>query len=191
MDVFNTPIVVFAYEPNVWCLNETLLACAGRFQYSPISLHLSPEGEAWGDSLYRYLETNPDEPFMMLLEDYKIVDTDATLLLEAQALAKHQGIGCVRLLPCPGPKGETRGNFGPIHPADRYSVSLQASIWRGSALKTVIKPGDSPWDAEIKGGMRYAASPAYRTECAIRNAVSYDNLMRMGQPTAQAAKKEV
>jgi len=167
-------IVIACWYRNASILPYTLKALTKHVPQYRTEVVMAGENEPWCTSIRRFCRVT-SEPFLLMLEDYITVDADAQLLEMAWDRAKDYG--CVRLLPCPGSE-DTAAEFGPIHPEERYSVSLQASIWQPDALLSVTEDGKTAWDAEIGGMRRYAANPTYRTVCTNRNAISYDNAMR-------------
>lgn len=150
------------------------------------------EDMGWSNNLLRWLQNEHDtggkspdpsigESFLLLLDDYFLVDIDEALIKKAHVGFKIWGAGCMRLLPCPGPERAINADMGYLNPISMYSVSFQASIWQPDALLSVLAPDETPWQAEIEGSKRRleALWPFYGT---TRNAMSYQNYLRRGNP---------
>lgn len=180
MDVSDRKVVVLGYEPNLYLYPLVRAGIDCHLAGYEAEWHWSEAGEVFGAAL-RDVAERQTRPFLLLLDDYVLIDHDDDLLHVAWEIGT--AFGCVRLVPCPGPTEQQNDGqaLGKVNPADRYSVSLQASIWQPDALLSVVDAGDSPWDVEIKGMARYADNPTYTTVSTYANAVSYANLLRGGK----------
>jgi hypothetical protein len=98
------------------------------------------------------------EPYILvLLEDYLLsapVDTEAIARLFGHM--KEEGAACLRVMPVPGaPEADPgTGDVGELPRGMPYRVSLQAAIWRRADLLELLRPGETPWDFELRGTPR-------------------------------------
>jgi hypothetical protein len=149
------------------------------------------EDKGWIENLWTYTCTTFGEvegPFILLLDDYMLVDKNASLLNTAWEQIRRPGIDFVRLVPTPGPTlpWDVPG-VGEIDKRADYSLSLQATLWNSHALKRICKHlldmgASSAWDFEIMGSKAVAnwtdnGTFLGLTECAV----SYDNYVRHGE----------
>ena len=68
-----------------------------------------------------------------------------------------EDLGCLRLYPSPGPNLEWKHDYemlGEISKNAKYSLSLQAAIWRKDIFNEILVDGENGWDMEIKGSIR-------------------------------------
>ena len=119
------------------------------------------DDSSWVNLLIWHLRgQNPNEPFLLLLNDYLVADRieQRRMVAYYAAMKKDPEVNFIRLLACPGPTGE-RYRPGPAEPwhlgvfarGAEYYISLQPSIWRPRFLLGLLGPEWGIWDVELKG----------------------------------------
>lgn len=163
------------YFYRYWTLPHkmTLVGVTPDTLKRPISLRDRPieavylgKDNGWAANLLRYLESAPDEPFMMMMDDHILCDTvNNDLIRAAREIIALPDVGCVRLVPWPGPTlpyihgddfNHETDDFGEIDKALEYAISLQASFWKPQTMFDLLDPSWSPWDIEVNGSQRAA-----------------------------------
>jgi hypothetical protein len=156
------PITIAGFtEPNYLLdVNDdykkyTSFKSIGKFEDYPV--------DRWSDSIIKLVHETDDEVIMILLEDYwltrcpnftalkvaeSVVNTDKNILrfdittdrLYSQRIVDVGAYEDVDLF---------------VADPDVYAVSFQASIWRKESLLQMLVPGETPWQAEMNGTIRY------------------------------------
>ena len=94
-------------------------------------------------------------PIMMMMDDHILFEANADLIQSAHEIIQRPDVGCVRLVPWPGPTlPYDVDGFGEIDKSLEYAVSLQASFWKPQTLRDILDPRWSPWEVELKGARR-------------------------------------
>jgi len=111
--------------------------------------------ESFSKSLISYLEEIEDEYFILMLDDFMILEkVDNNLIQKAFEFIKNNKGVYLRLTP--NPKGDYKINeyFSKIDVLSRvpYITSLQMAIWKKDFLIDLLKYDFSPWEFEIKAG---------------------------------------
>jgi len=116
-------------------------------------------------NILRYLK-GQYEPFLMMMDDHVLFEVNNDLLREAEEIVSRDEVGCVRLVPWPGPTlpyiREDSGfnyetdNFGEIDKSLEYAISLQASFWKPATLEDLLDASWNPWQIELEGSKRAA-----------------------------------
>ena len=117
----------------------------------------------WSDGLIALLHQIPDEVFTLMLEDYWItrpVYRQAVTMLEAwmhqfkytarmdlTGDRKHNGMASFY-----GACGHL--NLVWSNPDSQYHMSMMTGIWRKDHLRSVLIPGETPWEVELQGTPR-------------------------------------
>ena len=123
--------------------------------------------DRWSDGVIQHLTRKTDDLAMIVMDDYWLtrpVDRTAIgwamryMLDHPDAIRfdlttdrlydKHHDIGSIQHYDLIQAEKEATYNF-----------SLQASIWRRELLLEMLRPGETPWEAEIRGSERISASP--------------------------------
>lgn len=111
------------------------------------------EDKSWSDNIAKMLAVIKEQYVLLLLEDFFLeqrVDTKKINgLLE---IVKEKEIDCLRLCPEPPAKKIMNREFmiGEISFKAPYVISTQPSIWRKTALLSLLHEGYSAWDFEKK-----------------------------------------
>ena len=129
------------------------------------------------------------DPIMMMMDDHMLFEADVKLLLSAWVIIHRTDVGCVRLVPWPGPTlpYDVPG-FGEIDKSLEYAISLQASMWKPQTLRDLIDPAWNPWEIELKGSTY--ASQYYNVKFVGCEscAVNYKDYMLRGKPRPEHAE---
>ena len=114
---------------------------------------LSGPDKDWSSSLLRLLEQIKTQYVFLWLDDiFPISDVDAAYFTEALAfLRRKKGIH-MHAYPIPTPD-RVDGGFGVFDKGAPYRATA-LGFWRVEYLKTLLLPGESPWNFEIMGSYR-------------------------------------
>ena len=108
----------------------------------------------WASNLLRYIAIN-GSPFLMMMDDHIVFKVDNTLIQTAWEIIQRPDVGCVRLVPWPGPTlTYDVDGFGEIDKSLEYAISLQASFWKPQTFRDLLDRRWSPWEVELKGGQK-------------------------------------
>ena len=96
-----------------------------------------------------------DPVFMFFHEDYILRWANHEGIMRAYDLIQRADVDCVRLksMPVPATEGEFPG-FGEIEKGAQWSLSHQVGFWKRDAYKSLLIPGNDPWDTEMYGSSR-------------------------------------
>lgn len=151
-------------------------------RYSQITCVYVGTDKGWTSNLLGYLATLGDEPFLMLMDDHILFEVDNDLIRAAADIITRPDVGCVRLVPWPGPTlPYDAPGFGEIDKRLEYAVSLQASFWKPQTLRDLLEPGWSPWQVEVEGSKRAAQYDKRFIGCKTC-AVNYKDYYCRGKP---------
>jgi len=111
----------------------------------------------WSSNLLSSLERMKEDRVILFLEDFFLtgkVDTDSV-----RRLVRHvhdQGLGCLRMFPCPGPSAPWPHceSLGFIRRGDDYRVSTQVAVWDRRTLAALLREGETAWQFELEGSRR-------------------------------------
>lgn len=129
------------------------------------------------------------EPFLMLMDDHMLFEANAQLIDDARYLLEQDNVGCVRLVPWPGPTIPYyiySDTFGEIDKTLEYALSLQASFWRPQTFRDLLDSKWNPWEIELKGSQRAAKYDKRFIGCKTC-AVNYKDYMLRGNPRPEHA----
>jgi hypothetical protein len=114
----------------------------------------------WSDGLMRMLGSIPTEFVLTIQEDFLLWKRVRNEEVEhcLRFLLSTGGFS-IKLKPAPRPNVSIPGEplIGILQPGAPYRVSNQATIWRKSALQSLLVSGESPWTMESKGTARSEA----------------------------------
>lgn len=123
-------------------------------------------GLSWSDLLIRALEKIPSSTILFTLEDFFLrdkVDTDEIKRL--LAIFENDNLSMLRLITRPGPDLPyptcNRARLGLISNNAPYKVSTQAAFWSVKTLRSILAPGESIWEFEMKGSERAKVLPGF------------------------------
>lgn len=117
----------------------------------------------WSDGLLKMLAALDDTgnlPYVLLLLDdfFFTAAVDTPTIQSCAAALDALGGNCLRLRPQPPLDHPVEGydRLGEIAGEAPYRFSLQAAIWRRSALQGLLRPAENPWQVEVLGSQRAA-----------------------------------
>jgi hypothetical protein len=143
-------------------------------------------GRIYGTYMSTFMENYlHDEDFIIvMLEDYIIHKVNRALIAHAyDIMQKDPNIGEVRLYPKPGPSLPFNDDpdIGEINRSDLYPASLQVTMWRTDVYRSILSPGESPWEIEEAGSWRLRHAPEnMRYLCVREPAIDYFNYASKG-----------
>ena len=148
------PVVVGGFTPPKFPLDAEFIRL-GRFVDYPVT--------KWSDALIALLEAIPDEFFIWTMDDFwllrRVDDRGVRLLWDY--ISSHSELARIdltadRVLAHGARDAGVLDHLQLItneHPVP-YLLSLQTGIWRKSALRAYLVPGESPWQVELEGTTR-------------------------------------
>ncbi len=112
----------------------------------------------WTNNLLVALDRMGADYILYLQEDYFFTATVCTADLEADVrFMQENDAAYLGLYPIPTPEEYSFRNhprIGRLDPQAKMRVSLQAAVWKTEALRSLLRPGESPWDLEKRASER-------------------------------------
>lgn len=153
------PVTVVGFTPPDFELPSNFdFLSLGAFADYPVS--------RWSDALLKLLSLIPDDPFVLMLEDYWItrpVYREAVRMLYDYC----RQFGYVCRLDLTGDRmgaagASLYGHCGHLDliwsdPDSQYHMSLMTALWVPHNLRRVLIPGETPWQVELDGTPRLRA----------------------------------
>ncbi|MFK5882355.1 MAG: hypothetical protein QM482_09090 [Sulfurospirillum sp.] len=128
-----------------------------RKEFEPEGWNYINNGEdiSFSKSLMSYLESINEEYFILMLDDFMILEkVNNNLIKKAFKFIKSKNGVYLRLTP--NPKGDTKidNDFSRIDVKSYvpYITSLQMAIWKKEFLIQLLSYNFSPWEFEVKAG---------------------------------------
>lgn len=108
---------------------------------------------SWCASLVDFTERYPDEPILLMQEDFFLTASVKHDLIDSGLdQLESRNAGMVRLYPCPGSNLDYGDPYyGLVRKGSEYRISCQASIWRPDYLHAIASRFDDPADFETEG----------------------------------------
>jgi hypothetical protein len=136
------------------------------------TLHSSAGRGNWTGCLLDYLAVLPHDNVLLMLDDFFLRRrVDSAQVTACLTFAQQMQAIQVRLIPQPRPTRRIIGNdlVGEAECGSPYRLSTQAAIWNRQALRSLLVPGESPWEFEHQGNVRAGshASGFYATWKAV------------------------
>lgn len=130
--------------------------CIGTYAAgkSPIFAYTEPDDLGWCANFVRLMRFVREKHIIMFQEDFLLrAPVDTPVVRRLARYARENDIGCLRLMPCPGPDREwRRGAFlGEIAADANYRVSFQLAIWNRELIIDCAARAGSPWLMEQRG----------------------------------------
>jgi hypothetical protein len=135
-----------------------------------VAIRRGSERPTWSECLEAALEMCETDVLLYLQEDYFLEARVRSDVLERLAPGIADGASdCVQLhaASSPGPWVKSEGDVWALAGNAPYRVSLQAALWRKSALERLLRRHETPWQLEIWGSRRARAS-RYRI-CSVNH----------------------
>ena len=130
---------------------------ADKTEFVPKNWKYVNNGEdiSFSKSLMDYLENVDEEYFILMLDDFMILEeVDNSKIEKAFEFIKSNNGVYLRLVP--NPKGDLKINndFSKIDVKSQvpYVTSLQMAIWKKEFLMELLKYDFNPWEFEVKAG---------------------------------------
>ncbi|ROR39160.1 hypothetical protein [Caminibacter pacificus] len=153
------PITDYFLKKNFNCETEFYLGANGenKKEFVPERWKYINKGEdvTFSKSLNDYLEEIEDEYFILMLDDFAILEpVDCSLIKRAFDFIKEKNGVYLRLAPNPGGDEKIDRYFSRIAVEKKvpYVTSLQMAIWKKEFLKELLKYDFNPWEFETKAG---------------------------------------
>jgi hypothetical protein len=156
-------VEVAGFTPPSFLPENVKFTSIGRFEDYPV--------EKWSDAVIKYLQSIPDEYVLILLEDYwlmrpvnwEAIDTAFEYSM-AQPVEWHDAVirldvAADRMFSKDAHYLLPWGNVDICKAKGDYSLSFQASIFNRKLLLEVMRPGETPWQSELKGSWRLNQLP--------------------------------
>jgi hypothetical protein len=125
----------------------------GKFEDYPV--------EKWSDGLIKYLQGLKEELVLILLEDYWMLRPvnraaifNAFGYMEDHPDVIRFDVASDRMFCQAARHAGYFGNFDLCEGKGAYALSFQASIFRKDLLLQMLRPGETPWQAELEGSAR-------------------------------------
>lgn len=151
-------------------------------RWNPVTCIYVESDAGWTTNLLRYLAALGDEPFLMMMDDHIIFECNDALIQSAHEIIQRPDMGCVRLVPWPGPTlPYDVDGFGEIDKSLEYAISLQASFWKPQTLRDILDPAWTPWEVELRGSQKARAYGKRFIGCKMC-AVNYKDYFMRGKP---------
>ena len=143
----------------------------------------------WATQMMEYLQPN-QPPFLLLLSDYILQSVDRRLMQKAAEAIERNGVGFVRVEPVPPPTlpWSYDKDLGRINPREKYVVSLQPAFWKAGLLKSVLMPGETPWQIEQRGNKRLYGYTEHNLLGTKKPALKFLNYLHRGEPEPDAVR---
>lgn len=132
---------------------EVPFSSIGRFEDYPV--------ERWSDAVYAKVMSLKDELFIFMLEDYWLMRhlNRGVMNLAEDYMRKHPDVirfdlTSDRMFAKEAKYTESHGVMDICEAKGDYSLSFQAAIYRRDLLLEVLRPGETPWQAELRGTQR-------------------------------------
>lgn len=148
------------YWPD--CPFRKYLGCNNLdFEYPDLAVLKIGEDRSYSDNLVAMLDQIPEEWVICWVEDRIISGAVSTAdVLALIRRAQQDGVSFLKLLPEHPLAYDVAGrDCGPVPPGTAYRVSFTVGLWRKSALRALVRPGETAWDLEKMGSKRSATSP--------------------------------
>lgn len=129
------------------------------------------EDRGWVDNLKLGLDRAQKTGVVLLMQEDFFLSGPVDKAFMARAYRRiltDPSLGCLRVYPCPGPLSDVAGEFGVVHPGERYRISLQPALWRVEFLKRVLAVTRTPTEFELQGTEIAASWPDARVESVVR-----------------------
>jgi hypothetical protein len=139
---------------------------------------LMGEEESWSHNLLKALKLIPNSHVLLILEDFTFlskVNTRQMAELFKAMVEKKAGYLRLRAAPPPDVPFSSSLGLGLLSAQASYRTSLQVAFWDKGCLQSLLVPGETPWDFEIKGSgrSRSLSVPFLSLEATAPQPISY------------------
>jgi hypothetical protein len=110
----------------------------------------------YSSNLIKALSLIEDDWVILWIEDRPpAIQVDTSGLLKLIHLAQSRGASYLRLIPFGPPAFVSKKEIiGELSKGTPYRVSMTVSLWKKSTLLKILKPGETAWDIEKRGGVQ-------------------------------------
>jgi hypothetical protein len=134
----------------VYLLSNQLVVGDNRIQ----TLHVGRD-ISWSDNLAKALGRINYDYVFLFLDDLFLADyVDTGQVVRVLDWAMQSKVKYIRLSSCQKPDCPCNDIAGIVSPGMIYRTSTVVSAWEKRMLLTLLRPGESAWDFEIKGTVR-------------------------------------
>jgi hypothetical protein len=132
-----------------------LISNKSVFEDSRVRTVLVGRDVSWSDNLFKALSGINYDYVLLFLDDLFLVDyVDTGQVVRVLDWAIRSQVRYIRLNSCQKPDYPCNDIAGIVSPGTIYRTSTVASAWEKQMLLTLLRPGESAWDFEIKGTIR-------------------------------------
>lgn len=116
-------------------------------------IKVTDHDRGWRNNFLELIRTVQHEHVIVFQEDFLLLShVDTPVVRRLTRYARESEVGCLRLMPCPGPDRPWKDGFlGEIGRKTKYLVSLQLAIWNRDMLFRIVYGSRDPWDMENRG----------------------------------------
>ncbi len=115
------------------------------------------EDKGWANNLLMVLKQIDATYIMYFQEDYWIRErVNSSAITEYVRTMDKMELNYLRLLAYPTPDSDFMADqrLGVLAENAPYRTALQIALWRKEVLLDLLKPGESPWEFEVRGSTR-------------------------------------
>lgn len=167
-----------------------LVANHERYPDTRVTTLLAGDDIDWSSTISAALDQIGHSHVLFWIDDAFLAAKVNTAEIENYLSRMHKlNASFLRLRPNPLPNEKIDLEIGILAPEAAYRVSLFATIWKMSALRKILRPGESAWAFELKGTERSRALGGFYT--VLNEVFSYLHGVERGiwiRPTAMALK---
>ncbi|MGC4073536.1 MAG: hypothetical protein QM760_13680 [Nibricoccus sp.] len=144
---------------------------------------------SWSDNLAAAVDRVGAKYVLLLLDDFFIVaPVNTGFLLENISWALQEEVDCLRFSPCePKPSRWINKYLGHVAPGALYRTSTRFPLWKSSALKSILKQGESAWEFELAGSERSDLFNGFYV--VMREIFEFENCVIKGRWDPSAVRK--
>jgi len=156
------PVVLGGYTPPAFPLPDYVT-------WHPIGAFSDYPYNRWSDGVLKFLEEMPDDVFIWHMEDFWLTRpvNDRAVRALYQHLCDHPHLARIDLTADRAGSGYAiaAGELDGLRlistpPITPYQLSFQTGLWRRSALRQYLTPGESAGESEIRGAARMRLASA-------------------------------
>jgi NAD dependent epimerase/dehydratase family len=147
---------------------------------------------SWSSNLAVVLAKIPEEYVILMVDDcFFTRAVPSARIVEILQWTEVSGANCVHLFGRPRPAVQTTSLVGPLPPGTYYRVSAVSALWRKTILLSILAPGETAWDFEIRGSVRSDAFDGFYS--TLRPCFSFINGIIKGKwhPRSLAALRKL
>jgi hypothetical protein len=119
----------------------------------PVIVYTQPTDLGWCGNFVRLMKNVREQRIILFQEDMlPTAPADTPVVRRLVRYAHQNDVGCLRLMPCPGPDRPWKNPFlGEIDKDADYRVSLQLAVWDRNLITDLVARTTTPWMLEGQG----------------------------------------